>query len=135
MPVFGSQSRKKLSQLHPDLQLVARESIKIVDFSIIEGHRDKQTQNRYFNARPQRSKVQWPDGKQNKIPSEAMDSPAYVNGAISWNKSHNIYVAGVIMATAYRFGVRIRWGGNWDSDGEVVTDQSFQDLAHYELIL
>jgi hypothetical protein len=31
-------------------------------------------------------------------------------------------------------GVMIRWGGNWDMDGEPITDQDFQDLVHFELI-
>jgi peptidoglycan L-alanyl-D-glutamate endopeptidase CwlK len=30
-------------------------------------------------------------------------------------------------------GVKLRWGGNWDRDGEPVTDQDFQDLVHFEL--
>jgi len=28
--------------------------------------------------------------------------------------------------------VDLRWGGNWDMDGEPITDQDFQDLVHFE---
>jgi len=37
-----------------------------------------------------------------------------------------------MLAAAALAKVKIRWGGNWDMDGEPVTDQEFQDLVHYE---
>lgn len=38
-----------------------------------------------------------------------------------------------VLATV-KLGIDIRWGGNWDMDGEPVTDQNFQDLVHFELV-
>ena len=29
---------------------------------------------------------------------------------------------------------KLRWGGNWDMDGEILIDQSFDDRPHVELI-
>ena len=131
---FGKASMPKYNTLHPDLQVVANDALatEIMDFSIIEGHRGKAEQNRYYDLG--KSKVKFPDGKHNKIPSEAMDAAPYINGKISWNKSHCCVLAGIILACAAQQGIKLRWGGNWDMDGEPITDQDFQDLVHYEIM-
>jgi hypothetical protein len=43
------------------------------------------------------------------------------------------YVAGRIIQMAAEDGVLIRWGGDWDSDGDL-TDQTFDDLFHLEVV-
>ncbi len=46
---------------------------------------------------------------------------------VQWpNGKHNVVAKGC--------WINIRWGGNWDQDGEPVTDQDFQDLMHYEIV-
>jgi len=53
---------------------------------------------------------------------------------IDWKDLERFYVlAGVIMACAHEEGVKIRWGGDWDSDGDY-HDSSFIDLPHFELV-
>lgn len=49
---FGKRSREKLSQCHPDLQLIAEESLKLssIDFGISEGHRSVEKQQEYFRT-------------------------------------------------------------------------------------
>jgi len=42
------------------------------------------------------------------------------------------YVAGAARVYAYANGLRLRWGGDWDMDGDL-TDQTFDDLFHLEL--
>jgi len=100
--------------------------------TVVEGHRNQAKQNWYYEL--DKSKVQWPDGKHNTIPSEAVDVAPYLNGDVSWDKSHCIYFAGVVNGIAATLGVKIRWGGNWDMDAEVITDQDFQDLVHFEQV-
>jgi hypothetical protein len=39
----------------------------------------------------------------------------------------------MLRGIAHEMGVKIRWGGDWDSDGEI-KDNSFDDLVHVELI-
>lgn len=131
---FGKTSRANRATIHPDLQIVMDDALAtgIMDFSIIEGYRDKAKQNRYYML--EKSKVKWPDGKHNKIPSDAVDAAPYINGKISWNKSHCCVLAGIILACAAKRGIKLRWGGNWDMDGEPITDQDFQDLVHYERV-
>jgi len=80
-------------------------------------------------------------GKHNYNPSMAFDFYIYVPGKkLSYDKLHLTFVAGLIIAVAKmlildnKITHDIRWGGNWDSDGELISDQSFDDLPHIELI-
>ena len=50
MPAFSKKSRAMLEQVHPDLQKVMEEAIKIIDFSITEGARTKEKQLEYYKA-------------------------------------------------------------------------------------
>lgn len=130
---FGTRSLDKLCSADYGLQSVMQVAIDtgIMDFSITEGHREEAVQNKYFESG--KSKVKWPDGKHNKTPSEAVDVVPFISDKASWNKLHCCVLAGVILACASRLGISIRWGGNWDMDGEPITDQDFQDLVHFEL--
>jgi len=132
MPSFGKQSKDRLDTCHPTLRAVFTTVIRFIDCAIIDGYRTKERQTIYFQEG--KSRVQWPNGKHNKVPSLAVDVVPYVNGAVSWKKEHCIYLAGVVMGVSAEMGVPVRWGGNWDMDGEVITDQSFQDLVHYEIV-
>lgn len=130
---FGRTSKSRLMSVCQDLQLIAQEALAvgIIDFSITEGHRNKAKQNRYFDL--DKSKVKWPDGKHNKIPSEAIDAVPWINRKLSYNKLHCCVLAGIILTCAKKFGIEIRWGGNWDMDNEPITDQDFLDLVHFEI--
>jgi peptidoglycan L-alanyl-D-glutamate endopeptidase CwlK len=111
-------------------------AVGLMDFAVIEGRRSKEKQDEYFNNK--KSKVQWPNSKHNVInPTDlanAVDVVPYINGTISWNKIHCVFLAGVILTMAKKLSIKIRWGGNWDMDLEPITDQDFQDLVHYEII-
>jgi peptidoglycan L-alanyl-D-glutamate endopeptidase CwlK len=108
----------------------------LIDLAIIEGRRARDRQDKLFAEG--KSRVQWPNSKHNVITpgklSMAVDAAPFVDGDVSWRAEHCIFAAGVVLATAHRLMVPLRWGGNWDMDREPVTDQDFQDLVHYELI-
>lgn len=131
---FGKTSVINLFTLNFELQKVMQAALNtgIMDFSIIEGHRNKVVQDKYYIDC--KSKVKWPNGKHNKIPSEAVDIVPFINGVPSWNKLHCCVLAGIILACAAELEIKLRWGGNWDMDGEPITDQDFQDLVHFEII-
>ena len=131
---FGKNSLTKLFTADTELQVAmfAALTTEIMDFAIIEGYRDETTQNNY--CAEDKSKVKYPNGKHNKIPSEAVDVVPFINGVPSWNKLHCCILAGVILACASKLNIAIRWGGNWDMDGEPITDQEFQDLVHFEIV-
>jgi len=134
---FGTQSLSTLQEVHSQLQAVAQKALDmgIIDFTAYEGRRTKTEQNRAYALG--RSKLQWPDSKHNVEKSGelslAVDIVPYVNGGESWHEGHCILLAGVVLAAASSLGINIIWGGNWDDDGEPITDQKFNDLVHFEL--
>jgi peptidoglycan L-alanyl-D-glutamate endopeptidase CwlK len=144
MKEFGTRSKEKLSTCHRDLQIIAEESLKVsqVDFGISEGHRTVEKQQEYFNTGKSKIDGINKKGKHNHQPSLAMDVYAYVPGKpkLAFNVSYLAYLGGVITSVAKRLlnegkiSNDIRWGYNWDSDGEIGTDQRFQDMPHIELI-
>jgi len=101
--------------------------------AILEGHRGEEKQNKYFDTG--KSKVQWPNGKHNKIPSQAVDVAPL---PICWdndlkNLARFYHFAGFVMARAMDLGIKIRGGHDWDGDRNF-KDQTFDDLVHFELI-
>jgi len=132
MPKFGQTSTKNLSTCHEDLIELFNEVILHWDCSVIEGHRDEAGQNRAF--REGNSKVKYPNGKHNRIPSNAVDVLPYISGkGVVWESRECLAFGGFVMGVASQLGLRIRWGGDWDGDKDV-NDQSFNDLVHFEVI-
>ena len=139
MPSFGANSKNILKTCHPDLVLVMEQSIKVMDFSVLEGHRSMQRQNQLFKQRS--TKVLFPNSKHNAMPSNAVDVAPY---PIDWSNEHKnlsryYYLAGTIMAIAHKLKAQgritnhLRWGGDWDMDKNFA-DQNFDDLVHFEIL-
>lgn len=137
MPEFSSSSERALSTCHPALRKLARFVIRDYDFTVLEGHRGKERQNRLVEEG--RSTTEWPDSKHNEKPSLAIDVAPY---PIDWEARGRFHVlAGRFFMAFYqlqREGVidpaySLRWGGDWDGD-DVLDDQQFDDLPHFELI-
>ena len=111
------------------------DAIAVVDFTVIETHRDKETQTNHFNEG--RSKVKWPHSKHNRLPSRAIDIAPWPI-PIDWGESDPkemarfYYLAGVVQGIASKYGIELRWGGDWDSDS-IFSDNGFDDLLHFEM--
>lgn len=78
--------------------------------------------------------------KHNFEPSLAVDAAPYINGAVKYGNNRSEYeqilvLSGIIQAAFAELKIDFRWGGNWDKDGEPLTDQTFQDLLHFEVSL
>ena len=134
---FGTKSELSLSTCDFALQNIARQALALglMDFMVIEGYRTVEIQHEYFLSNASKVDAGDPRAKHNKKPfSKAFDAVPYVNGNLSWNKLHCCCLAFLILTVAAYLGYKIRWGGNWDMDGEPITDQEFQDLGHFELI-
>lgn len=153
---YSKTSAQRLSTCHNDLQLIFNEVIKCspIDLGIAQGERTIELQQQYYNEG--KSKINPKkyatveqllkvakhivDGVIRKK-AMAVDIYAYIKGkGASWDKAHLCLIAGVVYTVSnklFKEGKithKIRWGGNWDGDGEIISDQSFQDLPHFELI-
>lgn len=139
---YGESSQAQLATCDTRLQAIAAAVIHIMDVKVLEGHRDEEKQNKAYAEG--KSKVKWPNGEHNSLPSKAFDLAPY---PVIWPtpemKKHNFekYVkavarfylmAGVVMACAWFLKVKIRWGGDWDGDWDLF-DQKFDDIGHFEL--
>ena len=129
MPQFGNASRRRLQTCDARLRRVFEEVVKHCDCTVLCGHRGQEEQDKAYEEG--RSKVRWPNGKHNSNPSRAIDVAPY---PIDWeNLDRFYYFSGYVMNEARHQGVKLRWGGDWDSDTEV-SDNSFNDLVHFELV-
>lgn len=129
MSSYSAQSKTKLESTCVELQHTFRIVILDYDNSILEGHRGQTAQDEYF--RTGRSRVQFPNGKHNSVPSDAVDSAPY---PIDWNNRERfVHYAGYVKGVARALGYRVRWGGDWDGDFDL-KDQTFMDLVHFEFL-
>lgn len=130
---FSNRSRTNLDTC--DHRLVALYETVILhwDCTIIEGHRDMETQNEMH--RIGKSHLRWPDSKHNRTPSLAVDAAPYYKGeGIPWEDLERFRAfSGFVLGVGAAMGLKLRWGGDWDGD-RIFTDQKFHDLPHIELI-
>ncbi len=125
MPRYGRKSRSRLKGVDAKLVNVLNELIKIMDVTIIEGKRSAERQAELLEKGATKVKYsRHMDGK-------AVDLAPY---PINWNdREHFHYMGGMLRGIAHKMGIKIRWGGDWDGDGEI-KDNSFDDLVHVELL-
>lgn len=129
MPSFGKRSLASLETCDPRLQSVAHEAIQDFDFAVICGHRNKQDQDKAIADG--KSKTPWPTSKHNSIPSRAMDLVPY---PVDWDDVGRFKaMAGVVLTAAEKLGVELRWGGDFNRDGDKTTNDAW-DLPHFELV-
>lgn len=126
MPKFSDRSIKELSTAHPDLQRLFNKVIEGYDCTVIQGQRSQEEHERNLEAGT--SKTQ--NSKHVMSPAMAVDVAPY---PVDWKNTKKFYhFAGYVQRVAEELGLKIRWGGDWDSDGDL-NDQNFNDLPHFEL--
>lgn len=128
MAFFGKESLKALARCHPHLQSIAQEAILETDFRVLDSIRDRDAQERAFAAG--HSKVHFGNSAHNYEPAIAFDLfPA----PYSWkNRKAFIDLSNIIFRIAREKNIELRWGGDFDRDGDKTTKDSW-DLPHYEL--
>lgn len=121
---FGKRSRKRLKGVDARLVNVLNELIKIMDVTVIEGLRSAERQEELLKEGA--TKVKYSKHMEGK----AVDICPY---PIDWDDRDRFhYMGGMIRGIAKQLNVNVRWGGDWDSDGEV-KDNNFDDLVHIEI--
>ena len=129
---YGKRSERILSEVHFELDLLAREmlAMEIMDIAAICGRRSKIAQEHAFVMG--HSKARWGESKHNMIEpdlSDALDLAPIVNGKVPWHETDKDYEAwyimgGMAMAVAKKLSLEIRWGYYF----------SFPDLGHFQRI-
>ena len=128
MPSFSGPSKKRLATCDKKLQTLFNEVVKHFDCSVLCGHRGEEEQNKAYKAG--NSQKQFPHGKHNKLPSNAVDVAPY---PIDWDDRERFqYFAGFVLGTAKQLNINIRYGGDWDGDNDL-KDNDFDDLVHFEI--
>jgi len=151
---FSLKSKERLATCEKELQLICNEAIVYTDFTIVTGHRTKEEQNSLYERGF--SKLQWPNGKHNSTPSQAVDVAPYVRpfGALfggpeqvkrimemtgkrkgevhSFIEKAYARLIGIMEGIAYSNNIKVRVGLDWDHDFNTL-DQNFHDLGHVEL--
>lgn len=125
---FGTRSLSNLSGVHPDLLACAHYALRVtkVDFAVTWGLRTAAQQKAIFDRG--RS---WTLDSRHRT-GHAVDTVAWVNGAADWDLKPQIAVHDAFEQAAEALQVNVRWGGDWDEDGDT-EDEKRRDAYHHEL--
>ena len=134
MPKFGRRSTANLETCHWVIRKIMESVVHNYDCSVFEGARSQELQDQHFHSGL--SKKKWPDSLHNTTPERPKALAWHcLPYPIDWKDLDGMrHFAGWVQATAAAMGYVVRWGGDWDSDRDL-HDQTFYDLAHFELIL
>ena len=149
MHQWNERSVQQRDTLMGSLRLLMDDALRVSDvpFQLVQGARTIEEQQRLFDGPPKRSNVNPRDYPTREklyaaakhvigpgMPlSRAVDIIIDVKGK-EYDKAHMCYVAGVVLAIAALRGIPVRWGGDWDRDGELLSDQKLIDMPHFELM-
>lgn len=148
---FGRKSNAKLATGCEEIRLLANRALHLspYDFTIIWVWRGEEVQDGLFQTGA--STKEWPDSKHNVMKtedraghqvarnqpdSEALDFGPWVDRKIPWDDTHIFAViAGSFFAAGIEQGIKVRWGGDWNSNGKSKGDQKLMDYGHIEVII
>lgn len=136
MPAFSELSKQRLATCDLRLQRILNEAIKYVDFTVLEGFRDQEAQNKAVSEG--KSQKPWPTGNHNRSPSYAVDIAPYLPEVkIDWGDMVAFgRLMGVVQTIAVQQGVPLRFGLDWNGNFRTVgrdPDEHFLDAPHVEL--
>lgn len=132
---LSERSLKRLEGVEEDLAKVVRLAIMRtpVDFGVawLGGMRTPEEQNQLY--KDGYSKCDGYEKLSKHQFGEAVDLQVFVGGSAVQNERMQCIVAGVMFACATELGVTLRWGLDWDQDGDI-RDNVFNDIYHFELM-
>jgi peptidoglycan L-alanyl-D-glutamate endopeptidase CwlK len=157
MPSIGDLEKAKLKVvrkdntdgLNPLLLDIIQTAKNYVSFWVAEGLRTEERQRQLLEQGKTKTM------KSKHLTGDAFDFIPYVNGILliddnmarirdmfplakffsykAFVYSTYSYVASAILIIGKTKGVALRWGGDWDMNGVIGIDQTFQDFGHIEL--
>ncbi len=134
---LGKRSKKRLQGVNPRLVKIVERAIELTeqDFTVIEGVRTLKRQ-KYLK----RHGFTW-TLKSKHLTGHAVDIAPWVikngKGFVDWNDLRKFEKLFEAMFTAAREqGVKIRWGGDWNRNGNYRDEirRGVYDGAHFELL-
>ncbi len=138
MNSWGIKSQAERATSDERLNEIGDIVLQVKDHSVIKGHRGEKEQHDAFTSDPQRSKLDWPNGNHNALPSKAQDVKSYpfptldADGGDSAQREEQLYLLGLYRGVAAMKGIPLRTGADWDRDGEIA-DNGFDDFFHVEI--
>jgi len=123
---LSNRSKTRLLGVHPDLVKVVELALSLTehDFSVIEGVRTVEKQREYVTSGASQTM------NSRHITGHAVDLYP-VGRPTPWEKCP--IIADAMFRAAKRLKIQIRWGGDWDMDGDS-KDERFYDGPHFELL-
>lgn len=127
MPEFSALSKKRLETCDPRIIYLCTDAIKIMDFTVVCGHRTNEEQDKlYAQGRTNQGRIvtykRGGESIHNTFPSLAIDLAPW---PIDWNNIAAFgALAGIIKTLAWQRGIQIQWGGDWPN---------FKDYPHFQL--
>ena len=117
---FSQRSLDNLVGVHPDLQALAHEALKItpIDFVVIEGIRSVDRQKKLFESGASQTM------RSRHLTGHAIDIAAWVDGSIRWDWPLYDILAVAMKQAGKNIDVPIEWGGDW---------ATFKDGPHFQL--
>lgn len=128
---LGKTSIARLETVHPDLQKVMHKAFEKIPFdvTVLEGVRSLEQQKANV-AKGVSQTLKSKHLKQSDGWAHAVDIAPY---PIDWTKKDRFNTqAEVVMAAAKELGIKVRWGGDWNRNGDW-RDEKFYDGPHFEL--
>lgn len=137
---FGPASRKNMAGVHPDLVRVLERAIATspVDFKVIEGVRTPERQRElYAQGRTKPGNVVTWTLKSNHFKQadgyghavDLLPAPYDWKDLAPFNA-----MAKAVLTAAKNLGVNVRWGADWDQDGNP-REKGETDSPHFEIKL
>lgn len=133
---LDERSEKRLEGVNPTLVSIIRRAAKRLPFPlfVVEGLRTRERQAELYaqgRTKPGR-KVTWTLHSKH-LEGKAVDLAPLINGAIDWaDLSKFDAIAKAMQDAAKEVGVAVRWGGDWDMDGQP-RERGESDSPHFEL--
>lgn len=113
---LGAKSNAELQGVHPDIVRVVRKAILYTeqDFSVHDGLRTIEEQ-RVYVARGVSQTMNSMHMKQRDGFGHAVDLVPWINGQLRWEWPPIYVVMAAVRKAAIEEGVRLRWGGCWQT--------------------
>lgn len=133
---LDDRSEQRLIGVNAALVNAIRRAAKRVPFDlfVVEGVRTKARQAEFFaqgRTKPG-PKVTW-TLESKHIEGRAVDLAPMIDGVIDWNDPKKFdQIAQAMFAAAKELGIKIRWGADWDMDGNP-RERGESDSPHFEL--